>query len=91
MRSRDSYIHTESKDGKLSCHLSVNTTLRLIKYCSMTNTNKTAFVEQCVKEKLTALEREQYKQKTKEELLRLVTKEELINIILEKTDVNLED
>lgn len=86
MRSSDTYIHTESKDGKLSCHLSVETTLRVIKYCSETNTCKTAFVEQCVKEKLNALAREQYKKMTKEELTLFVTKEELIRIILGKAE-----
>lgn len=58
-----------SKDGRVSLHISKKTTDRINRYTQATNQNRTKFVEYCVNTVLDRLERELYSKMTKEELI----------------------
>lgn len=64
--------NSRSKDGTFSPHISKTTAERLTKYCRLKNLNRTKFVEQCVNDRLTVLEREFYENLSKDELINII-------------------
>ena len=73
-RVEDNCRNTKSKDGGFSPRIGKATAERLTKYCNIINMNRTKFVENCINERLDALEGEYYNSLTKEELIQLLTK-----------------
>lgn len=71
-RTEVSCRNTKSKDGTFTPRINKPTAERLIRYCSLKDLNKTKFVEQCVNERLDALEREFFESMSKDELIDMI-------------------
>lgn len=71
-RKNEGFREKISKNGTFSPHLGKKVSERLTEYCRASNINRTAFVNQCVSEKLDVLETEMYMQMTKEQLIELL-------------------
>lgn len=78
-REEVEFRSTFSKDGSFNPHLCPEVSKRINAYCSLTNQNRTKFVEQCVIESLDVLEQDVLK-----DILSNKSKEELIQMILSK-------
>lgn len=72
MSEQIAYRHRDRKDGRFSPYINRTTSERIRKYCEAKNINKTKFVEQCITERLDALEREMYESMTKDELIAII-------------------
>lgn len=74
MREQTKYRKRGRKDGRFSPNICEPTAERIRRYCEIKDINKTKFVEQCVNDRLDALEREFYDSLTKEELISIIMK-----------------
>ena len=71
-RIEENYRDSRTKDGTFSPRINKATAERLTKYCRLKNINRTKFVEQCINDRLTVLEREFYENLSKDELINLI-------------------
>lgn len=73
-RTENGFRNTKASDGRYSTYVSAATADRLSRYCKAKNINRAKFVEQCVKEKLDAVEEEYYLALPKETLVQMLLK-----------------
>ena len=72
MKKRESYRNILSKDGKISAHISAETSERIRNYCIQRDIAVTRFVEDCINAQLDILEREALNNLSKEMLIELL-------------------
>lgn len=71
-RGRQGYIESTQKDGGFCPHLESPIAKRIDRYCRVNNLNKTKFVTECLDAQLRILEKDIYKDMSKEELIDLL-------------------
>ena len=71
-RIETSYRDTMTVDGGFSPKIGKEVTARIVRYCKLTNQNKTKFVEDCVRKALDELEKSFLSSLSKEELIQMI-------------------